>query len=131
MHPQKEMLIEKINGFLEAIRLNKPDVAYKDFTSKEFQKKTSLENFKNIIAEKTHLYKNKLFQYRSFFIEDNIATFQGDHVFPDGSTLSSEYDFIQEGKDWKIMGLQFFKPEEMSIPINTPIPEIINELQSG
>ncbi len=104
-------LLALIEEQLAAIRAGKIDKAYQEYTSVEFRKSTSLEQFKQLVNNTAVISKNKSFQFYSFYIENDIATFQGILISSDGANVKVEYDLIQEGDKWKIYGLQLVRPE--------------------
>lgn len=116
VHANKEELIKIISNFLEKVRMDKLEDAYNNFTSKQFRNDSSLNDFTAIVKSNIVLSKNKIFQYQSFYVEDEIATFQGDLVATDGTNVPAEFDFVQEDNSWKIMGLQLFHPETQLLP---------------
>jgi hypothetical protein len=109
-------LLEVADGLLKSLRAKNIDRAYTDYTSKDFRKKTSLDNFKALIAKYNVLSSNKLFQFQSFFVEDNIASLGGDLHSEEGITMPVEFDFVLEDGKWKIMGIQIYR-NELSFPL--------------
>lgn len=114
-------LLEVVDGHLKSLRAKDIDRAYTDYTSKEFQKKTSLEDFKALLSKYKVLSSNKLFQFQSFFIEDNIASLGGDLHSDEGSSIPVEFDFVMEDGKWKIMGIQIYQ-NELSFPLHDNFP---------
>ena len=77
---------------LKTIKTGNLEKAYYDYTTKEFQKNVSLEQFKQIIRRYTALYHNKTARFNSWKIRNGKeasvkATLKGQ----DGSTLHAEY----------------------------------------
>lgn len=105
------LLLPVIEGQLKAIREGNIDKAYQEYTSADFRKVTSLEQFKELISQYAVLAKNKTFQFQSLYFEEHIGTFQGALVSTDGDALQTEYDLVEEQGKWKIEGIQLFKPE--------------------
>ena len=95
-------LLAIIEEQLAALRAGKIDKAYADYTSEEFRKSTSLAQFKKLVNIDV-IAKNKSFQPHSFYIENDIATFEGILISKDGSTLQVEYDLYRKGGNGKFM----------------------------
>lgn len=104
-------LLDVVEGQLKLLRTLEVEKAYNDYTTKEFRNKTSLEDFKKLIAKYKVLANNNLFQYQSFYIEDDIASLGGELHSVDGVTVPVEFDFILEDGQWKIMGIQIYQNE--------------------
>lgn len=104
-------LLEIIEHLMADLRNKKISEAYADLTSKEFQKTTPLESFKQLVNDYDVLSQNKYFQYQSFYFENNIATFQGLLISKNGVAVQAEFDLVKEEGKWKIFGMQLFKQE--------------------
>jgi hypothetical protein len=114
-HINMQELLEIIENHLKAIRAHDIEKAYND-TSIEFRKKVSLEDYKNSISKSKPLSNNKLFQFQSFYTEDDIATFGGELYSIDGEYIPVEYDLILQDGKWKILGIQIYKNEYSQAP---------------
>lgn len=110
-----KQLLEIIDSQLKALRGKEIDKAYQENTSMEFRKKTSLDDFKKLVERFKPFSQNKLFQFQSFYTEDDIATFGGELHSIEGESIPVEYDFIQEDGKWKILGIQIYQ-NELSLP---------------
>lgn len=111
-----QLLLDVVNAQLKALRENQLERAYQEFTSMQFKENTSLEAFKELVAKFKALSHNKLFQFQSFYLEDNIATFGGDLQSMEGQSIPVEYDFVLEDGKWKILGIQIYQTEVSLIP---------------
>src|SRR5690348_16290256 len=67
-----------IENQLKALRFKNIDAAYKNFTTKKFQKVASFEDYQKIVQSNKPLSDNKLFRYDSFYVESGVATFSGE-----------------------------------------------------
>lgn len=105
-----------IESQLKALRANDIESAYNKFTTESFRSDTSLEAYKKIVSSHQALIANKLFKYDTFYIEDGIATFGGELVSVDGTSIRVEFDVSKEGKSWKIDGMQLFQFERTVLP---------------
>jgi len=119
VHVEIDDLLPVINGQLEALRKGSTEKAYQDFTSRKFRKTTSLEQFNQLVDKYQALSKNRLYQYNSFYVEDGIATFEGNLISEEGESLATEFDLIEENGSWKILGIQVFR-QEMAYPPRQP-----------
>jgi hypothetical protein len=105
-----------IESFLQSVRSGKIEEAYNNFTTEQFRKKTSLDEFKNIVNEAVVLKDNKLFKFLSFYFDNRVAIFQGSLISTHGDSLQTEFDMKPEGSSWKIDGIHLFKPEIINPP---------------
>lgn len=109
-------LLAVIEGLLAAMRSGDIDKAYQEFTSTEFRERTSLEEFKVLTNQYPSFSSNKLFQFQSFYTENDIATFGGDLLSATGVSIPVEYDLVLENGKWKIYGIQVYQ-NELSRPL--------------
>jgi hypothetical protein len=108
--------LEVIDALLKTLREKKVEQGYNNYTSAEFRRKTSLEDFQKMVDKFKALNQNKLFQLQSFFIENDIVSFDGDLNSEGGETIPVELDFIMEDGKWKILGMQIYQ-NEISLPV--------------
>lgn len=87
---------------LAAIRSGDYEKAYSN-TAKEFQKTTSLEEFKKSISQIPSLKNNKSASFTERNIENNIGTVKGTLESNDGALTPVEFKLIKEDKAWKIL----------------------------
>jgi hypothetical protein len=106
-----EPFLKVVDGQLGAIRSNELSKAYNDYTSTAFRTNISFEEFKTLVAKYQALFNNQNFQFSSFYIDDDIATFGGELFSAKGEAISVEYDFVSENDQWKIEGIQIYKNE--------------------
>lgn len=105
-----------IEGFLKELRSGSIEKAYKDYTTDSFRNQISLEDFTKLVAKFKQLSNNKIFRYSSFYVENGVATFQGDMVSAEGSAIPVEFDIIKENGVWKILGMDLFQSEPAIAP---------------
>jgi Domain of unknown function (DUF4864)/zinc-ribbon domain len=108
-------LSDVIQGQLEQVRQHDLAKSYKDYTSKEFQKATSLEEFENFINNQPGFYDNVSLDLNKLTFNNNIGTFSGIMSAKDGEKFSIEYDLIKEGGKWKIMHIQIVPHDNDSL----------------
>lgn len=116
IHPQpttddSSEVLSLIENQVTSIQSHNLPKAYFDYTSPEFQKATSLEEFKYFIDSFPVLSKNKNAIFGNLiFKRPGIGSIQGTMTSTTGESLKIEYDLIKEGHQWKILGIQIFRP---------------------
>lgn len=98
------VLTEIAQNQLTALQKGDIDAAYA-YTSNDFQKATSLENFRGFVQH-YHLDSNESASFTNREIKNDIGDIKGTLKLKDGSTLPIEYRLKKEGDQWKIQGLQ-------------------------
>lgn len=121
VHVDSHQLLDIIDKQLQDLRAGNVEHAYLNYTSEQFRKDTSLDAFKKLVQQFPGLSQNKLFQHQSFYVDNGIATFQGDLISKDGKAIPVELDLIEENAQWKIFGIQIFNTKE-----TLPPPESMN-----
>lgn len=111
-------LLEIIEGQLSALRTGDIPKAYNEFTSIEFRKITSQQQFAQFVKTFPVLSTNRSVKFNSVNFEKSIATFEGTLISQNGETLEAEYDLIQEKGKWRILGIQLFNPETTNLRPN-------------
>lgn len=112
-----DVVREQIN----LLRKNKFTEAYFDFTSKEFQKATSLEEFKEFIKPLLPILQtDETLQNYRLAIDTKVvrATFENQ-----GSPVVIDYRLVLQGEDWKIFNIRWLGKEQEDMPepaINEP-----------
>jgi len=104
-----------IENQLADLRTGALEKAYRDFTSSQFREATSFDEYKQFINRSPVFLKNRSFQFHSQYIHDGISSLQGALISEEGQVLQVEYDFVQEDGKWKILGIQLFKPNLLSM----------------
>ncbi len=99
-------LTKVIKAQLSAIKAGKLEEAYYAYTSDQFQKSISLEQFKQFVQQYPALAKNKKVSFTSWKIENNQGYVKGNLTGEDGSTLPMEYHLIKENGQWKILSIK-------------------------
>lgn len=105
---------------LVALRSGDVTKAY-SYTSKDFQKATSLENFKKFVSAYPSLSKNKNVSFTSKEIENNLGTLKGSLNAEDGSVTPVEYKLVKEGSEWKILNIKL-NPTGAGTTTESPTP---------
>jgi ABC-type transporter MlaC component len=109
------VLLEVIEGQLDALRKGNSSKAYTKFTSSEFRKITSQQQFQQFVKNFSVLSANRSVKFNSVNFEKSIATFEATLISQNGDTLDVEYDLVNENGKWKILGIQLFNPETTNI----------------
>lgn len=110
-------LVGTVNGQLIALRDGDISKAY-TYTSKDFQKATSLDDFKKFLDHYPSLKNNASASFSERKIEDNnIGSVKGTLTSKDGAKTPIEYQLIKEGDSWKILGITVL-PTGAGIEIN-------------
>ncbi len=110
-------LVDTVQKQLIALRSDDITKAY-SYTSKDFQKMTTLEDFKNFLNQYPSLKNNKKLSFTERRIEnDNTGTLKGTLTSKEGAKTPIEYLLIKEGGSWKILGITM-SPTGAGIKIN-------------
>jgi hypothetical protein len=106
-----ETLVDVVEHQLKELRVNNISKAY-DYTSKEFQKNTSLEQFRQFVEDSPIFLQNHsgLFTQRS--IEEHIGTIKGELISENHQATPIEYHVVKEDGQWKILSIQFLPSED-------------------
>lgn len=97
---------EVIMGQLSALKEHDYKKAYEAFTSKDFRKETSEEEFKNFLKRNPVFLTFKTIKLPKFMVDNNVVTLSGTFVSDDNQEFDIEYDLIEEDNTWKIIGLR-------------------------
>ena len=125
-----------IKNQLNALKTGKLTEAYYEYTSKEFQKSTSLEKFKEVIKSFPLLSQvNSLSIDEKDENEDDQEAIKATLDSDDNQSFKMDYGLTKEDGEWKIV---FFKLAEAPKPIeetttesaNNPIDTIENQLNA-
>lgn len=90
---------------LDALRKEDYVKAYA-YTSVDFQKATSLDDFKKFVAGYPSLRNNEGSSFSNREIVNNEGTLQGTLTARDGATTPVEFKFVKEKGEWKIISLK-------------------------
>ncbi|VEB36768.1 Predicted membrane protein [Legionella sainthelensi] len=98
-------LIYSINHQLSALKTGDIEKAY-SYTSKDFQKVTSLSDFKKFIDQYPSLKNNKSAFFNERIVENNVGFVKGTLTAKDGAKTPVEYRLIWEDRAWKILNIK-------------------------
>jgi TM2 domain-containing membrane protein YozV len=95
---------------LNAIKSGDMNKAYYSYTSKAFQKETSLQDFKQFINHYESLKNNKDARFKERNMMDGQGVLKGTLESDDGVIIPIEYYLIKEDNVWKIIQIQIPSP---------------------
>ncbi len=97
-------LITSVEGQLIAIRAGDISKAY-SYTSSDFQKSTSLEDFKKFLEKAPALTNNKSVSFPSRSFKNNQGAVTATLVSKDGKETTVEYELVKENNEWKVINI--------------------------
>ncbi|MCB1111659.1 MAG: DUF4864 domain-containing protein [Chlamydiales bacterium] len=106
------VLNKTIEKQLEAIRNHDYTKAYDEYTSKEFKKATSLDDFMSFINSYPIFSENSSSNLTNLTFNNNIGTLTGTLTSVDGDVKNVEYNMIQEDGVWKILSIKILSQEQ-------------------
>ncbi|KTC91219.1 DUF4864 domain-containing protein [Fluoribacter dumoffii] len=98
-------LIYPINNQLKALKTGNIEKAY-SYTSKDFQKATSLGDFNKFLNQYPSLKSNESTFFNIRSIENNLGFVKGTLTAKDGAKTPIEYRLIWENGGWKILNIK-------------------------
>jgi TM2 domain-containing membrane protein YozV len=105
---------------LSAMRAGDYEKAY-SYTSSDFKKEISIDDFKEFIIENPSLINNTSASFPEREVNNNFGTIKGTLQFNDGKTLPIEIQLIKEEGNWKItyIDLKYNEKEKHSSETDT------------
>lgn len=100
-----EPLIQVVESQLSALRQKDVDRAYFFYTSKDFQKQTSLDEFKRFIQANPVLSDNKSITMTNVRMDEQISYYQGNITSAKGGSRTIDYNLLEENGQWKIQSM--------------------------
>lgn len=108
-----ESWVDVIDKQLEALRQEDISKAYYDYTSKDFQATTSLDQFRQFVQSYPVFLNNQSAHFTQRSIEHNIRTLKGKLSSQDHVETPIEYKLIKEDSKWKILSVRLIKPSSI------------------
>lgn len=105
-----ESWVDVVDHQLEALRQQDIEKAYSDYTSKDFQTATSLQQFRNFVEAYPVFLNNQSAHFIQRSIEHNIGTLKGHLTSNEHVNTPIEYKLIKEDNKWKILSIRLLKP---------------------
>lgn len=91
---------------LEAIRRGELTKAYQEFSSQEFKKATSLEEFTAFIHSQPGFGSNEKADWGTLKFDNNIALLDADFFSKEGQVFEVDYNLVLEDNRWKILHIE-------------------------
>lgn len=108
-----ESWVDVIDKQLEALRQDDISKAYYEYTSKDFQATTSLDQFRQFVQAYPVFLNNQSAHFTQRSIEHNIRTLKGKLTSLDHVETPIEYKLIKEDSKWKILSVRLIKPSSI------------------
>lgn len=106
-----EKAVNVVNEQLAALRVGDSSKAYYAYTTKEFRKAFSLENFKVMIKRYPVFGRNRTFQVASTdFDGTTVIKLKGKLIAVNGDSMNVNFDVVLEDNEWKIHNVQMTQP---------------------
>lgn len=106
-----ESLVDVIDKQLEALHKNEINNAYYAYTSSEFQRTTSLEDFKEFVEAHPIFFNSQSAHFIQRSIKQGVGTIKGNLTSADRVKVSIEYKLIKEEGKWKILSIRLLGSE--------------------
>lgn len=97
-------IVDVAEAQLKALKAGDFEKAY-SYTSKDFQKSTSIQQFKEFVDSHSSLKEYKSVTFTSREINNNLGTLKGSLTSESGATTPIEYKLVKEGGEWKILSI--------------------------
>lgn len=98
-------LQEALENLLAAIRSFDISKAYYAYTTRDFQKSISLEDFKQFVKKYSVLFRNKSITQETASFKEGFATYHGKLLSHDGEVYSVTVIFLSVDDEWKIQSI--------------------------
>jgi hypothetical protein len=95
-----------VNDQMESIRSKNYEMAYFNYTSKGFRRKTSFTDFQLFIKSNKVLLYNKTLSLLSVRIDKNIGYYEAIATSDTGDVRHINYELIYEDDAWRVLGIQ-------------------------
>lgn len=108
-----ESLVDVVDNQLSALRENDISKAYYNYTSKDFQAATSLDQFRSFIDAYPVFLNNDSAHFSQRTIEHNIGILKGTLTSQDKVNTPIEYKLIKDDGKWRILSIRLLKPRKI------------------
>lgn len=98
-----------IDNHMLSLRGKNISKAYYDYTSSDFKKNTSLEEFRNLIRQYPALHNNCALTLNAIYFQENFGFYQGIATSREGEQLLVKFLLTEEKGSWKISSLQLYQ----------------------
>lgn len=114
-----EKVLASIRGFFDALQKFDISKAYYAYTTKQFRKAVTLDDFKIFVKKYSVLGRNKSFISGNPLFKENLATVQTKLTSADSKVQNAELQLIQEDAEWKILAIHLLKTPLKKKPPNS------------
>lgn len=101
--------VDPIKKQLEAINNGDVKRAYEKYTSSEFKKQTSLNQFEQVVEDNPQIFKSKSSSFTNINIKNDEAIVEGTITGKDGTVAKMAYKVVKEEGKWLIFGFEEVK----------------------
>lgn len=98
--------VDPIKKQLEALNKGNKEDAYYKYTSKEFKRQTSFEQFKEIVNSNPQIFKSKSSSFDQVNIKNGDALVEGKITGKDSTVSKMAYKVVKEDGKWLVYGFQ-------------------------
>lgn len=102
--------LNAIDGQILSLREKNCAKAYYNYTSLDFRRHTTFEDFIKLVEAHSPLRDNHSIELASIQFSEKSGLYFGTITAADGEMLGIEYLLIMENSDWKIHGLSLKRP---------------------
>lgn len=98
-----------IDNHILSLRCRNLSKAYNEYTSGEFKRHTSFEDFQKLIKKYAALHDNYSIALNSIYYVESYGCYQGIATSRKGERLAVKFLLTEEKGSWKIASLQLFQ----------------------
>lgn len=98
--------VEVVEDQLKDLNANRISQAYYEYTSKEFQKTTSIQQFKEFLTIYPVLYDTRSYELKLGAADDKRAQVNGVLVSQGLEEMKGEWGLVKENDEWKVVSLR-------------------------
>lgn len=113
-----ESLVDVVDNQLSDLRDSNIDKAYYAYTSSEFQKSTSLDEFREFVETYPVFVHNQSAHFTQRSLDHNLGTLKGNLTDLEHKKIPVEYKLIKEDGKWRILSIRLLKPEALKPSVN-------------
>lgn len=127
-----ENATETVEGQLKAIRSGQLTEAYYEYTSKEFQKATSLDSFKEFVKSLQPFIEKEAASSDETSLNNETKRVREIFLAQDNTKLTIDFLLIKEDEEWKIQNIRLSstEDEEPNLTENESVTPIVNLLEN-
>ena len=107
-----ESWVDVVDHQLAALREKDIDKAYYAYTSKEFQKENSLDQFRTFVEAHPIFFHNQSAHFQKRTLQDHLGKITGHLTSDEHMNVPIKYKLIKEDGKWKILSIRFLKTSD-------------------